>query len=437
VVTPDALRLQEAERLARQVLPAGDGWAAESGGTTGGSAATADQVVVARNWAELVMALGGNNATNADHATPKIVLVDGVIDGNVDEQNRSLSCADYADPGYSLEGYLATYDPDVWGKTPLSGPIEEARVRSAERQAERVRINVGSNTTIVGTGSARIVGANLLLTNAQNVIIRNLEFSDASDCFPKWDPMDGPTGAWNTLYDNVSLLGATRVWIDHCTFQNVDHLYGQGPIYFGRPYQTYDGLLDITRGSDFVTVSWNDFRDHDKAILIGGTNNPRDDRDKLRVTLHHNQFANLNQRAPRVRFGRVHVYNNYYVIPAREYFLYSWGVGVESLTYAENNFFLLGESVTAADLIYDFMGTAIHESGTLVEDAQGVNAASVLAAYNETHEPVLSADVGWAPDLRGPMLPADQVPLLVPQSVGANLLHAQSPQPNGQGLSQN
>jgi len=30
------------------------------------------------------------------------------------------------------------------------------------------------------------------------------------------------------------------------------------------------------------------------------------------VTFHHNRFSNVTERAPRVRFGRVHVFNNYY-----------------------------------------------------------------------------------------------------------------------------
>jgi pectate lyase len=32
-----------------------------------------------------------------------------------------------------------------------------------------------------------------------------------------------------------------------------------------------------------------------------------DDAGRLRVTLHHNRFSDLKERAPRVRFGAVHV----------------------------------------------------------------------------------------------------------------------------------
>lgn len=61
--------------------------------------------------------------------------------------------------GYTLEDYLAAYDPDVWGWEEPSGPLEEAREASADAQAERVRVEVGSNTTVVGAGDdAEITG---------------------------------------------------------------------------------------------------------------------------------------------------------------------------------------------------------------------------------------------------------------------------------------
>ena len=67
----------------------------------------------------------------------------------------------------------------------------------------------------------------------------------------------------------------------------------------------HDGLSDITKGSDYVTVSDNVYREHDKSILIGSTNNggdpstnPAADLGRLRVTLHHDLFANLGQRVP-------------------------------------------------------------------------------------------------------------------------------------------
>jgi pectate lyase len=46
------------------------------------------------------------------------------------------------------------------------------------------------------------------------------------------------------------------------------------------------GLLDITHAADFVTISWNTFADHWKALLFGHSdNNAAEDTGKLRKPL--------------------------------------------------------------------------------------------------------------------------------------------------------
>jgi pectate lyase len=417
------VRLQSAQDLGHETLPPNDGWASSGtnnlgqAGTTGGASADAAHVYTATNRQELVAALGIG-------ATPKIIYVQGTIDANVDDNNQPLSCDDYAAPGYSLAAYLQAYDPATWGTTQRpSGPLEDARRASQQNQAARVRINVGSNTTIVGVGDARIRGANLTVDRVDNVIIRNITFQDAFDCFPQWDPTDGSTGNWNSQYDNISLLTATHIWVNHCAFNDGDNPDSNQPIYFGRPFQVHDGELDITRGSDLVTVSWNNFSDHDKVMLIGSTDNPgtpgspTSDRGKLRVTVHHNLFANVIQRTPRVRFGQVHVYNNYYDIPNAESYIYSWGVGVESQIYAQNNYFRT-DGVTPDRFIRRFNGTAIHASGTFVNGHSSHNRVDVLAAYNAVNDPDLSGEVGWTPTLYNHIHPTQAVPALVTHQAG-------------------
>jgi pectate lyase len=119
------------------------------------------------------------------------------------------------------------------------------------------------------------------------VIIRNLNFKN---------PPEGK--------DIVSLDQATRVWVDHCDFAS-EGIVGDK--------DRFDGLLDISHASDFITVSWNKFRDHWKGSLVGHSdNNAAEDTGKLRVTYHHNSWTNVNSRLPSVRFGTVHVYNSCY-----------------------------------------------------------------------------------------------------------------------------
>lgn len=415
-----------AQQLARQVLPANDGWAAAGTGTTGGSAADEAHVFVAHNRGELVTALGGANATNGTNSTPKIIFVSGKFNANVDDANTPLTCADYADPAYSLDQFLATYDPAVWGRVTPSGDLEAARVRSAANQKARVMINVGPNTTIIGINNAVLRGFNLNLASTSNIIIRNIHFQDAADCFPAWSPTDGSAGNWNSLYDLVTLTGATNVWVDHNTFSDGNNLDANQPLYFGRPYQVHDGTVDIIRASNFVTVSWNDFYDHDKTMLIGSTNTVGADVDKLKVTVHHNRFGNTSQRLPRVRFGQVDVYNNYYIATDEETFQYAWGVGVYSAIYAENNFVLRSADVPTSDIVYDWRGTApggMTELGSLVKvGSQPAVPVNFLADYNAANDPDITTDAGWTPALRAaPADPTADVPTLTKQT-GANKL---------------
>ena len=406
-------RGQESE-LARATLPPGDGWASSTTGTTGGAAATPERVFTVTNRQELVSAL-------AIGTVPKIIQVRGTIDANVDNAGTPLTCASYADPVYSIEAYLQAYDPapDKWGRRAPSGPLEDARRRSQQNQQARVRINVTANTTLIGLGSdARIVGAHVRINNVDNVIVRNITFQDAHDCFPAWDPLDGSTGNWNSQYDNISLTMATHVWVDHCTFNDGDNPDSGLPVYFGRLFQVHDGLLDITNASDLVTVTWNRFADHDKVMLIGSSDSATADRGKLNVTLHHNLFARLNQRAPRVRFGQVHVYNNLYDVDNPEGYSYSWGVGVESKLYAEDNFFRTAPGITPDRLIRRFSGTAIHVGDTLLNGHSKHDHAALLEAYNAANEPDLSSNVNWTPSLDGVRHPPQALPGVVEHNAG-------------------
>jgi pectate lyase len=435
--------------LGREVLGANDGWAASGSGTTGGSLATSDQVYVVTNRRELIAALNNGVSTPTSPSTPsntpKIIYVSGTIDFNVDDDNNPLTCEDYfaADPGvptanppippsgevFSYEAFEAAFDPATWGRVNPSGPQERARLASQAVQQARVRIRPGSNTTIVGLGrSAKFRGIWLDIRGSaavprENIIIRNITFEDTYDCFPQWAPTDGAQGSWNSLYDSISLRDSRNLWIDHNTFLDKATADSTLPLFFGVLFQVHDGLLDITNASDLVTVSWNRFRNHDKMMLIGSSDNAPLDVGKLRVTLHHNLFDALGQRGPRVRFGQVHIYNNYYKVSNPENYQYSWGVGIQSKIYAENNAFCTetqsGEPVAPARFITRLNGTAIHEAGTVIWEAgHGFRPIDVLAEYNAVNEPDLASDVGWVPTLFDWIEPAENVQWRVEKGAG-------------------
>lgn len=433
-----AATTQAAKRdLGRETLPANDGWGAYSTTTTGGAAATAAHVYTVTNRAELINALydGGTRIS----VVPKIIYVKGVIDANVDDNNQPLTCADYARNGYTLEAYLAAFDPAVWprGNGVPTGPLEDARKASYLAQEGRVRLRVGSNTTIVGVDrNAAIKGGWFDVRTATmtqldgkskstvptNIIIRNLRFIDTFDCFPQWDPTDGSAGNWNSQYDSVSIRNGDHVWVDHNEFADVETKDEALPYYFGRLYQVHDGQLDITNAADFVTVSWNVFKDHDKVMLIGSSDSSTPtkyaDYGKLNVTLHHNVFDNTGQRGPRVRFGKVHIYNDMYRVKGNATYQYSWLVGQESAIYAENNFFRVEEGVQPSDFISVSKGTRIKTVGNLVNAAAANHEVDIRDAYNAANGASLSEDVGWTPTLFIAIDPAFKVPSLTASQSG-------------------
>jgi pectate lyase len=67
------------------------------------------------------------------------------------------------------------------------------------------------------------------------------------------------------------------------------------------------------------------FGQHDKTMLIGADPTHVGDR-CIRVTIHHCFFDGTRQRHPRVRFGKVHLYNNY----TRNWGIYAVCASVES-----------------------------------------------------------------------------------------------------------
>uniref|UniRef100_A0AAU3H157 Polysaccharide lyase family 1 protein n=1 Tax=Streptomyces sp. NBC_01401 TaxID=2903854 RepID=A0AAU3H157_9ACTN len=399
--------------IERAVLPSGDGWASADGSTTGGADATPDHVYTVTDRAELIAAF--EDAGDA----PKIIKIAGTVHGNADEAGTPIDCEAYQQDGYTLEKYLAAYDPEVWGTDEVpSGPLEDARVASAKLQAAAVNVNVPSNTTIIGVGKdPTVIGASLQVKNVSNVIIRNLSFEDTYDCFPLWDPTDGDTGHWNSEYDNLVVYGSDHVWVDHNTFSDGDRPDADQPSYFNEVFQQHDGLFDIVRGADLVTVSWNVLKDHDKTMLIGNSDSAGDDdRGKLRVTLHHNLFKDVNERAPRVRFGQVDSYNNHFVASKGAAYGYSYGVGAESQLVAEHNAFTVPKGFDKATILKKWSESSLSAGDNYVNGRR----TDLIAVHNAgVPEEQLTEGAGWTPALRTKVDHPLAVPLLVGLGAGA------------------
>jgi pectate lyase len=261
----------------------------------------------------------------------------------------------------------------------------EPRVIHIDGMLDTPALDVASNKTIVGVGSdsgirggIRIHGESLT-ERISNVIIRNLH-------------VDGTT---TDIEDGIQIFFAHHVWIDHVDV-------------FDAP----DGNLDVTHGSDNVTISSSIFHytdaapaDHRFSNLIGhDDDNQAEDQGRLRVTFHHNWWAdNVVERMPRMRFGHVHLLNNYYSSGGNNYCI---GAGVEARVIVENNAFA---GVNDPNILYDDEPSAgLTASGNQYEDTKGLQ-------NGDQGQPVPPLPADYVPC---PTDPASDVPALVMAGAG-------------------
>jgi pectate lyase len=193
--------------------------------------------------------------------------------------------------------------------------------------------------TIFSANGATIRHATFNLKGASDLIVRNLKFDEL------WEWDESTKGQYDRNdWDFIDLGNGgatTHVWIDHCTFT-----------------KSYDGIVDLKAGTQYVTISWckyvgddgatnprsfvrqqiaaleanraaypfynflrtNGFsvediitihQGHDKAHLMGSSALDPENA-TLNATFHHQWFSNLWDRCvPRLRAGNVHNYNLY------------------------------------------------------------------------------------------------------------------------------
>ncbi|PKA63269.1 putative pectate lyase 4 [Apostasia shenzhenica] len=203
-------------------------------------------------------------------------------------------------------------------------------------------LRVSSYKTIDGRGQKiKLTGKGLQLRECQHVIICNLEL----------------VGGRGHDVDAIQIKPKSRhIWIDRCTLRDFD-----------------DGLIDITRESTDITISRCHFSMHDKALIIGASSSNTSDR-CIRVTIHHCFFDGTKQRHPRVRFAKVHLYNNY----TRNWGIYAVCASVESQILSQCNIYEAGQKKSvfkyltekAADKEDETSGVIRSESDLFLNGAQ-------------------------------------------------------------------
>lgn len=238
------------------------------------------------------------------------------------------------------------------------------------------QIRPKSNKTIVGVGSQGVLtGGGFYIVGASNIIIQNLTITEL---------LPGEN-------DAITVEKSKYVWIDHCDLSTS----------LSDPRGTYDGLIDITHGSDFVTVSWTRLHDHYQVSVVGHSdNNALEDSGHLLVTWHHNFFQNVDSSTPRVRFGRAHLLNNYYLNVSGNAISSQLGAEVVvEKNYFENAPFPLTTRYDPED------GTAL-SIGNDFDKAGGSPVITEMSAWVPSTSYAYEADV------------TESVPLLVSQCAG-------------------
>ena len=235
----------------------------------------------------------------------------------------------------------------------------------------RGSFGIGSNKTIVGVCGAEIHG-HLGLAGSVNVIVRNLTVV-GNNCVDS--PSDCSAGDDAITVSN----GAHHVWFDH------------DDVYDGS-----DGNLDVVSGSDFVTISWTKFHystartdplagnsGHRFSNLIGSADDVPGDVGHLNVTFHHDWWAdNVNQRMPRDRNGKIHVFNSLYTSVGNSY---CTNAGFQASLLVENNVYIGVHNPLSPDANGNMLAR-----GNLFDKTSGTTSASgtgFVPDYPYTAEP--------------------------------------------------
>ncbi|MGV4887471.1 pectate lyase family protein [Streptomyces viridosporus] len=147
-----------------------------------------------------------------------------------------------------------------------------------------------SNVTIVGVGNGAVFDQlGIHIRESRNIIIQNVTVRNVKKS-------GSPTSNGG---DAIGMESDVRnVWVDHVTLEAS-----------GGESEGFDGLFDMKDNTQYVTLSYSILRNSGRGGLIGSSES---DTSNGYVTFHHNLYENIDSRAPLLRGGIAHIYNNHY-----------------------------------------------------------------------------------------------------------------------------
>lgn len=233
----------------------------------------------------------------------------GVASQNVTECKH---CEDEAHGFASLNGgttggkggpiVVATTYKELVDYAAQDGPLIIRVNGTLKAEKTGFEIPISSNKTIIGVGkNSGVLGGGFAIKGTRNIILRNLQVSDTR-IQADWP---GKTEDW----DGIQVDTGINIWIDHmkvrfpAALQLSEHKSNVSQ--FAR---MNDGLIDLRRDIDYVTVSSCILSEHNKALGIGWTQNVT-----AKVTINDNFFNSTSTRNPSAdNLEMCHMYNNYY-----------------------------------------------------------------------------------------------------------------------------
>ncbi|GGZ43530.1 MULTISPECIES: pectate lyase family protein [Streptomyces rochei group] len=259
---------------------------------------------------------------------------------------------------------------------------------SCSTAADRIELKQISNVTIVGVGGGAVFDQlGIHIRESSNIIIQNVTVRNVKKS-------GSPTSNGGDAIGMES--GVRNVWVDHTTLEAS-----------GGESEGYDGLFDMKDDTQYVTLSYSTLRNSGRGGLIGSSES---DRSNGYVTFHHNLYENIDSRAPLLRGGIAHMYNNHYKS------LNESGINSRAGAKAkvDNNYFedskdVLGTFYTDEAGTWQVSGN-IYDNVTWSEREGDNNPAGPNPTSNT------SVSIPYSYDLDA----ADCVPSVVSQTAGAN-----------------
>jgi pectate lyase len=256
---------------AGMIANAGASGAAAGSGTAGASAPT------------------GTTKTGSGPAQTKAVGYGRAATGGggaAAKQVSSLAAMQAAVDTYSGSGGLVLEYTGKFDFASIKDPCVQHTLPS-----QKLEIKKSSDITIRGAdGSSANFGIHIA-SSSSNIVIRNMKIG----------LLPGGSDSDMISLEGMSSGVPSNIWIDHNElFSSLADCPGAGDTAF-------DGMIDIKKGADNVTISYNYMHDHHKVSLNGYS----DDDDMPRhVTFDHNLFEHIGSRTPLQRHGFSHMLNN-------------------------------------------------------------------------------------------------------------------------------